>query len=282
MKLLPGNAKQQSAAKVAILILVAVISFCILGPLASDPVRHEKTIASIDEKIDTVLELTEISTLASAGISALPGDMATPIADRLAEFAQDFLLILCVLFSEKYLITVMGMVCFWGLIPLGCLLGVASLVTNPYQLRRLAAKTIVLGIALYLAIPASIFVSDKVYETYETSINETLSSAKELALESEELDFELETSGITGLVAELEQTVKNLINRASYLVHRYVEVIAIMVVTACVIPLLGLLLFLWVAHSLTGIDVFSHLIPRFAGTKHFRFRGSFGTTKSGS
>ena len=80
-----------------LLVLIAVVSMLLVADWAMDPAAHSEIIASIDDKTATVLRLTATSTLASAGISAIPGDAATPIAEKLADFSEYFLLILCVL-----------------------------------------------------------------------------------------------------------------------------------------------------------------------------------------
>ena len=68
-----------------ILLLVAILSITVIGKYASAPENHQKTIASLDEKKQTVMELTAASTVTSALITLLPGDTATPIAEKMAE-----------------------------------------------------------------------------------------------------------------------------------------------------------------------------------------------------
>ena len=70
----------------ALLVLVAVVSFFLVVKWASAQETHAVTIESIDGKTETVLKLTASSTLASAAVSAIPGDTATPIAEKLADF----------------------------------------------------------------------------------------------------------------------------------------------------------------------------------------------------
>ena len=102
------------------LVLALLVSIFFIAPYASRPDVHERDLSSIDAKIETVLKLTASSTLASAGISAIPSDTATPIAEKLADFTEYFLLILCVLYSEKYMITVAGTGVFGYLVPAVC------------------------------------------------------------------------------------------------------------------------------------------------------------------
>jgi len=66
-----------------ILLLVAILSITVIGKYASAPENHQKTITSLDEKKQTVMELTAASTVTSALITLLPGDTATPIAEKI-------------------------------------------------------------------------------------------------------------------------------------------------------------------------------------------------------
>ena len=247
----------------ALLILLAVVSCLFLADKAMAPATHNKTIASIDEKTVTVLKLTATSTVASAAISAIPGDTATPIAEKLADFTEYFLLILCVLYSEKYLLTIMGAGTFRILIPLACALCLAGLFWNPKLLRRLAVKLAVIGLALYFVIPVSIRVSDAIYAAYEQNISAAITSAEELSRETEGLAEAGEDKGLLAAALErLSTTTEGLTNKASNILNRFVETLAVMIVTSCVIPILVLLFFLWVIKQLTGIDV-SHAFARY-------------------
>ena len=108
----------------ALLVLLAVFSFLFLADRASAPATHASTVAVIDEKTEDVLKLTASASLASFGVSAIPGDTATPIAGKLADFSEYFLLILTVLYAEKFLITIIGAGVFRILIPCACVLAI--------------------------------------------------------------------------------------------------------------------------------------------------------------
>ena len=79
------NFNKQKCITAVILLLVAILSITVIGKYASAPENHQKTIASLDEKKQTVMELTAASTVTSALITLLPGDTATPIAEKMAE-----------------------------------------------------------------------------------------------------------------------------------------------------------------------------------------------------
>ena len=79
------NFIKQKCITAAVLLLVAILSITVVGKYASAPENHQKTIASLDEKKQTVMELTAASTVTSALITLLPGDTATPIAEKMAD-----------------------------------------------------------------------------------------------------------------------------------------------------------------------------------------------------
>ena len=249
-----------------LLLLVAVFSFLFLADRASAQATHAATVSVIDEKTEDVLKLTASASLASFGVSAIPGDTATPIATKLADFSEYFLLILCVLYSEKYLIGIIGAGTFKVLIPAACALGIVSLFWNPKLLRRLAFKLTAVGLAIYLIIPISFKVSDLIYDAYRESIDTTISAAEELTDETAPLADADDRSVVDRILERISETTASLTDRAVDTVNRFVETLAVMIVTSCVIPLLVLLFFLWVIKQLTGIDL-SGALPHRRGLR---------------
>ena len=239
-----------------VLLLIGVVSFLFLADVASAPETHAGTIASIDEKTDTVLKLTATSTLASAAVSAIPGDTATPIAGKRADFPEYFLLILCVLYSEKYLLTIIGAGAFKVLIPIACLLLGIGQFWSGRVLKRLAAKIGIIALAFYFVIPLSIRVSDMIYSAYRESIDRTISSAEALSDETAALaDAADDKNIINSILSRLSETADSLTDKAANILNRFVETLAVMIVTSCIIPVLVLLFFIWLVKLLTGVDL---------------------------
>lgn len=237
------------------LVLLALISILIIAPRASAAESYTRSIVSINGKVDTVLRLTATSTLASAGISMIPGDTATPIAEKLADFTEYFLLILCVLYSEKYLLTIIGAGVFRFLVPAACAAAIAGLFCGQEKLRALALKLGVFALAFFLVIPASIRVSDVIYDSYEASISATIAQAEELTDETAELNGAEDAGLIQSILQRLSETTETLTNKAAGTLNRFVETLAVMIVTSCVIPILVLLFFLWGIKQITGVEI---------------------------
>ena len=243
------------------LIAIALVSFFPVAARYTDPARYTDYSASIDDKTETVLKLMAVSTLTSTGITAIPGDTATPIAEKLADFSEYFLLILCVLYAEKYLLTVIPYGVFRGLVPIVCLLFAAGRLWNPALLDRQGRKLLLVGLALLLVIPLSVRTSDMIYATYQESIDSTIASAEALTGEAEQLTEAENTGMFDKIKGLLTETRDSLVDKASTVLNRFVETLAVMIVTSCLIPILVLLFFVWVIKQLTGVDLGGYM-PR--------------------
>ena len=230
------------------LVFIMVFSFFVLGKIQPSPSFTPKVSHSIDEKMETVLALTTVTTFASAVVSLLPDDTATPIAEKLADFTEYFLLVLCVLFVEKNLLTILGAAVFKVLIPVVCLVLLGGLFFKSEKANKLAVKMLAVGLALYFLIPCSILVSDRIYDTYRETIDNTVTSAQALTDEANALDGQRDN---TGFLSSLAGTMARLRNT----IRQFVETLAILIATSCLIPLLTLAFFLWLIRQLTGLDI---------------------------
>ncbi|MCR4606843.1 MAG: hypothetical protein K5771_03845 [Oscillospiraceae bacterium] len=256
-----------------LLLLAAVISLLYLGDWAMKIETHSHTINSIDDKVDMVMKLTAASTVASAGISAIPGDTATPIAEKLADFTQYFLLIMCVLYAEKYSVTIIGLATFKILLPLACVFMGISLFSENALWRRLSVKFAVFGLAIFLIIPASIRVSDMIYTTFDDSINNTINTAEQIADDTVELTDAGDNSGLVqSILNGISETASSLTEKAANTLNRFVETLAVMIVTSCVIPILVVIFFVWVAKIITGVNFIPDLMSPGGLSKLYRRR----------
>ena len=261
------NKVLKTVAIVLVLVLIAVVSMFSVADRASSAQYNVKTIESIDEKAETVLKLTATATLASIGISAIPDDTATPIAEKLTDFVEYFLLILCVLYAEKYLLTLLGAAAFRVLIPIACALGIVSLFWRPHITRRLAYKLAIFALAIFITIPLSIGVSDQIYDSYKARIDDTIQETETFTDETAPLAQAQGQNVIASILNSISETVASLSQKASQILNRYVEALAVMIVTSCIIPILVLVFFVWLIKLFTGIDLSERLPGRFGHGK---------------
>ena len=293
------NFNKQKCITAVILLLVAILSITVIGKYASAPENHQKTIASLDEKKQTVMELTAASTVTSALITLLPGDTATPIAEKMADVSGYLLVVLCAIYLEKYLVTITGYVAFTYLIPIACGLWIFNLIFANATVRKLAAKLAVFGLAISFVVPASVKISDLIGDTYQAQIEATIEDARNTQniLENSGVVDDTNEVGTTGtgttgattgsaqeknnsesgsasnifdwakdaissakdsvanVVENVTVSTEELVQKVENSLNHFIEAVAVMIITSCVIPMLVLLLFFWMVKIVLDVDL---------------------------
>ena len=288
-----ANKKLQIGFIVALVVL-ALLSGFVARPHFADTKTWDSTIEVIDQKKGNVLALTTSCVALSAGITALPGDTGTPVAEQLAQLSGNLGIVLAVLYLEKYLLTILWSVGLGILIPFALVLFAVSLGihgrwSTSAVLRRVATRVLVVAMIGMALVPASVWVSQKVDETYRVSIEATdaasaadsdRSKASKKKTESTESKNVLEqlADGASGLVTSVTSGAKQMTDGIVQQVTDLIEGVIVMIVTSCVIPLLVLAAFLWLGHTLLGIDISgpaNYLTGRFlsAPSKHAKKGG---------
>lgn len=274
---------------IVIWLLIGLLSFTVLGKYASAPESHQATIASLDEKKATVLELTAATTATSALITLLPGDIGTPIAEKVADLSGYLLIVLCAVFLEKYLVTITGYAAFKIFIPAACVLFAANMMVRNRSVDKLARRLLIFGICIFLVVPASVKVSDLIETTYQSQIDATLEDAKstqemlenssavqqemEQAQQSKDPNTAQQATGISGIFDKAKDALSSakdsvttavenvtisseeLVQKVQNSLNHFVEAVAVMLITSCVIPILVLLIFFWLIKVLLDVDI---------------------------
>ena len=215
-------------------LLAALLSFFVLAGVASSSEFHKHSIAALEEKQTTVLEL-----------SLIPGDAATPIAEQLADLSSHFLVVLCAIYLEKYLLTITGFLAFKILIPVACLAYILNVLFDWRGLRLLAGKLAAFGLLIVLVIPVSLQLSNMIEDTYQASIDATIQSAQDAAEEIEDSAAEGgdEKGFWAGLLDGITHAASGAADKVGRMANDFLEALAVMLVTSCIIPILVLLSF---------------------------------------
>lgn len=258
--------KSEGMKKLLLIVLpvfLAILSAFAVSGYASSAEVHAETIEYLDEKKTTVLELTAASAAVSSAITLIPGDTGTPIAQELADLSSKFLIVLCAIFLEKYLVTATGYVVFRFVLPIALLMLAAAELIGMDSLRRLSAKLCCFGILIFMVVPFSVKISGFVEETYSDSIQAAIENAEQTTLEIEEQtdgqEEEQEEKGlVSGLVSKvtggISDAVAGLVKKAETVLNNFMEALAVMLVTSCMIPILTLLGFVWIMKMVIGTD----------------------------
>ncbi len=237
----------------AAVILLMVFSFTKLTTWTTSDERQAGRVAVIDSNIHTVMELTAGSTAASAIITLLPGDQCTPIATELAELSKYFLLALSALYIEKYLITFMGLVSFKILIPVAAAVWLIGYLKLGRTFRIVSYKIAVCALAIYMVIPASVEVTSFIYNRYAASIDATINEATEIC---EEAEVETEQASMIERVTNwIGNKAQSTVEYVSGMLSHFIEALAVMIVTSCVLPVLVILFFIWMIKTVFAVNV---------------------------
>ena len=272
------NEKQKKILFALIPIVIALLSFFVIARFTSSTEFNAKTIQSLDDKKTTVMELAAASTAASAAITLIPGDVGTPIANKLADLSSYFLIVLCAIYLEKYLVTITGYAAFKILVPIACVFFSGYLLWRKEILRVVAQKLLLFGLAVYLVIPASVKVADMIETTYASSIESTIETAKQT---TDEIESETGESGqvddkssneksqsdsdsdskenaggfFSGLFNKVQEGVSTATANVENVLNNFIEALAILLVTSCLIPILVLIFFVWLVKMLLGLNI---------------------------
>ncbi len=258
------------AAKIAVPIFLAIVSIFVIAPRVSSAALFAKTTASLDKVRAVVLGLTGASTAASAAITLLPDDICSPIAAQLMELTEDFTIILCAVYFEKFMLTVIGYLSFTFVVPASMILSAVNAFFKSEQLRALSVKLCVFGICAFLVIPVSVKVSELINETHRESIEATISAAEESVAEIESASGNAESGETQNekknvfqkLFDAVESGIDTVTHSASLVTERlrtvvdnFIDALAVLIVTSCVIPLAIIAIFVWLVKTLFHLDL---------------------------
>lgn len=254
-------AKQIRIAAILMLALTIVLSCTVVGKKMTDPATYSHTIEVLDQNRSTVLGLSAASGAASAAVSALPSDICSPLAEQLSEFTTWFLLILSVIYLEKYLLTILGFAACYILIPVGCGAFLIHCFFPARSLLSIGTKLVALSAALVLVIPTSVWVSDQINAIYAKSIDITVQSASAVTdnLIGQVPDKDGENTSVIdeakAILDDLSGSVAGVIDQFKNVINRFVEATAVMIVTTCLVPVLVILFFGWVIKTLLHVPL---------------------------
>ena len=239
---------------VTLLIVLLTLSVTVGDKYFSDPDHYSQTLAALDDKEEKILLLTGSCATAATLLAAVPDDVTTPVADEIADLASTFAIVLSVIFIEKYSLTLIGHMAFKFLFPAAILLLIAWLLLNRAFLMRWGIKLGLFGAILCLIIPFAMDVSELIEQTADYKIEQTIAEAEEL---SEEINGNTDSEGnfLTKAWEKIKGGVSGLMDRASDLLKNTLETAAVLLATACIIPIAVVFVMVWVIKMLFGIQI---------------------------
>lgn len=233
--------KMKMKVQIVALVLLALVSFFGFSGYTSDPAHYKKTIKSLEDKKLTVAQLTAASTGAAAAITLLPGDAGTPIADKLVDLSGYFVIILAAIYLEKVLTTVTGYLAFRWIIPLACIIIILGILLKKEQWKQAAYRIMAFAGVLFILIPTSVTISDMIEKTHGYSVQQTIEEANAASKELEEHADEEDENVLNQFINKVKNGLSGELEKFEALLSSFIDSIAMLIVTTCVIPV-GILL----------------------------------------
>lgn len=267
--------KEKSLLKKILLIVLCVLlaagSIYFGSYKASDPKFYKKTISELDEKSADVAKISVATLGMSTLIAAVPGDTTTPIANYLVNLNSWLIVIMMVLLLEKYLLTIIGKIVFWLIIPIGLALLGLSIIPKSRSLMLKGFNVLLAGLLIWAIVPTGMMISRDIEKTYDFSVSDIANETENIQNEAAEIkdddsekgdnsdDENIISSFISKAKDAVEDTVVNPIEekiaQAKKMVNTVVNTIIVLAITSCVIPLFTLLAFLLLIKVTLHLDL---------------------------
>lgn len=235
-------------------VLIGGFSFFQGAKMLESTEVYQETIEVLDEKKGNVMGMTAALVGTSTLITGLPDDMGTPVAEQLMDMTDWLLLVLCVVFLEKYGLTMLWVAACKVLIPLACILFIVDMVGEKRALRQIWMKLAVLSLVFTVAIPMGVKAAEMIEKTYETSITALAEEGDELA-QMMEAETEEKENWLQNIFGKVKDSAEAKLEKAKEVLVRYTEQTAVMLVTSCLIPVVVLLFLFWVSKTVIGLDI---------------------------
>lgn len=276
------NNKIKKVVALCILIGLALFSFFVLSKKMSDIETYRSIITTLDEKKATVMGLSAASTTIANAISLIPGDIGMPIANQFTDLSSWLVLVLIVLYLEKYLLTIVGLIVFKYVLPLVLIVFGVNIFIKNQSLNQFLIKIVLVCTILMLIVPTSTKISQMIDQTYEDNVKIKIDEIINTDIENEEVEeeiiveeekkaedqkwyekvgsffvqsYESTKEAVSNAAEGLSNGSKNLIAKAKATLNNFIEGTVVMVVTTCVVPIFTLIVLLFFMKALLGVDI---------------------------
>lgn len=251
---------------IVVCILLAILSIAVISDKVSSPEFHTSSIQALDDKKMTAMSLTTAVAVTSSAITAIPGDVATPIATQLSELTTPLLIVVCAIYLEKFLLTIIGYVSFTFLIPIACGLMIAYVLTQKELWKIFSIKLAIFAIAIFMLIPISVKITNIIETTFQESISQTFELTEEIENEAENVTEE-DSNAFISFLQSIGDGVTDVLDSAKNALSVFIDAIAVLIITTCVIPVVVLFMFIWLIKMILGIDLDSQALTKLIPSK---------------
>ena len=247
------NENKKKAIKAICLVVLILVSVFGLSRIVTSPKTYTHTLKNLQEKENTVAKITTGAVVAATAIAAIPSDTTTPIANHILEISSYLIIVNCAISLEKSVITLLGGVSSYGLIPFALLLLLISLFkkdeTN--HLKNSSFKVLAFALTLLFIIPVSVWAGDMVVKANKDAVEQVVIDIEE----SGNTDYSESESKLTSFLNSIKRGTNVAVNKLEELNTKFVSAITIFIVSNCLIPIAVIAFVMWLIKILFGISI---------------------------
>lgn len=269
--------KKSTIIPIIVLIVCILFTLFALRPYMRSDQAKSYSVDYLDKKEKTVLTITAASATTSVVLAALPSDATTPVAEKLADVTGYMAGVLVIVYLEKYLVSVIGTFASTWLIPISLGLLIGYFIFRKKWLQSLGIRIFLLSLLLMCIVPLSVAFSKSVENTYQDNLtkateaiqlteNSDTKKDKEKAKKSSDSDSSknpLEIiedklndakENVSDAAESVKLSVSDAANKVVNAAENFVELVAIMVLTSFLVPLITFILLLWAAKLIFNVS----------------------------
>lgn len=264
------------------LLVMAMLSLFVLAPILKDPIFLHGLLSTIDANIQAVSALAAGALGAAGLLSAAatttvdlavvgfdPGATLAPIAERVTDVSGWLLIVVGALVLQKVLLALVGSIAFGLVIPIACGLGIVALYTGRTFWRVIAVRLAAFAVVLLIAVPGSIWLSSEISNQYadiEAAQDRIDQATGELTAQSTSNPASNPLEAIGQFFSDAGTAVAGamtqFVDTANEALNDLTMTFIILLITACIIPVLSLFLIAWVVKLLFGGAQSGRRVPR--------------------
>ena len=266
---------------IALCALIMFVSIFAVAPKMEKLETYSGTLETLDMLKENAALMTGTAAVAATAAAAIPGDATTPVANKIADVAGYMVVVYAAIIIEKYfIVTIGGITCRW-IIPAVCLIMIAYLGARVLGrsgsslrwLKDLSVRICAAALILWMVVPVSAAMSQKVYDVYNVTSekrleeldkkydSDTAKKSDESAKDSDEKKGVLD--GILGSLKDSADAAKESLSAATEKSVDYfkakldilVEGAGVLIAITVVIPAAMLIFGLWVIKLLFNLNI---------------------------
>lgn len=274
------EAGARNLVKILLAVFFILLSIFVLAYEVPKTKLVQETVESLEESRNQIMDFSGATITTSLAITALPDDFGTPLADTLADMNTYFVFVFAVVFVEKLLVVEGIRLAFTYVIPVALLLYIFGLLLTKDNVKLFGKKLFIFGMAVVLVIPISTHFTEKVCADYLVYVDETITEANDGAQKVNEImstnpDEATIFDKLSNAFKTAMKEMSDLMDYFENVLKKFVNSIAIMIVTTFVLPLFVFAVFKWLLNELFTLNLFIPQVKVMLPGKHREEKNEF-------